>query len=156
MVLLLLLCVWDERAEAREAPAPNSSPAGIAARQLRRNTRGTVPSHPISSYWLALPSSVPAMAGCFLNALPPLCGQAFFGGALRLSLPLFLTWSNHVRTRLCHFLWKWPFGKTLLCFTILPQRHCSQTQGTEKLSSQPLGRGGFPDLSKRHTHLHQV
>lgn len=31
----------------------------------------------------------------------------------------FLTWSNHVRTLLCHFLWKWPLGTTLLCLTIL-------------------------------------
>lgn len=50
-------------------------------------------------------------------------GNKLFGGAwLYLRLSLCLTWSNHVRTRLCHFLWKWPFGKTLLCFTILPQR----------------------------------
>lgn len=40
-----------------------------------------------------------------------------------------LTWSNHVRTLLCHFLWKWPFGTTLLCFTILPYtRRSSQTR----------------------------
>lgn len=64
----------------------------------------------------------------------PLCE---FGGFTAL-LPLLLrarcccsllTWSNHVRTLLCHFLWKWPFGTTLLCFTILPYtRHSSQTR----------------------------
>lgn len=70
------------------------------------------------------------------GARAPSCGARL---KVHITLRCSLTWSNHVRTLLCHFLWKWAFGTTLLCFTILPRRRYSQTQGTETALQPHVG-----------------